>query len=164
MSGGGVSRVWADELGGAVVTRRLVTLGSPHHGTRAARFAAAFGPDVCPMACRQLVPSSDLLATLEETPDGPAWTAVWTAQDQVATPPESARLDGAVNVKVQDVCPYTRIGHGEGTAIRPSAQTFEIPVRRRSVSRTRRGAPAGSCAGSDARPPATARGRSGSSA
>jgi triacylglycerol lipase len=104
-----VSRVWTDELGGAGVARRVVTLGSPHHGTRAARFAAAFGPDVCPMACRQLVPGSDLLATLEETPDGPAWTAVWTAQDQVVTPPESAKLDGAVNVKVQDVCPDTRV-------------------------------------------------------
>lgn len=115
-SGGVVSRVWADELDGAGVTRRVVTLGSPHHGTRAARIAAAFGPAVCPAACRQLVPGSHLLAMLEETPDGPAWTAVWTAQDQVVTPPESAKLDGAVNVKVQDVCPDTRIGHGELTS------------------------------------------------
>jgi triacylglycerol lipase len=98
---------------GVPLNRGMV--GSPHHGTRAARFAAAFGPDVCPMACRQLVPGSDLLATLKESPDGPVWTAVWTAQDQVVTPPESAKLDGAVNVKVQDVCPDTRIGHGELT-------------------------------------------------
>jgi triacylglycerol lipase len=115
-SGGVVSRIWADELGGAGVTRRVVTLGSPHHGTRAAGFAAALGPDVCPEACRQLVPDSELLSMLDETPDGPVWTAVWTAQDRVVTPPESARLDGAVNVKVQDVCPDARIGHDELTS------------------------------------------------
>ena len=112
-SGGVVSRIWADELGGAGVARRVVTLGSPHHGTRAARFAAALGPDVCPEACRQLVPGSDLLSTLEETPDGPEWASVWTTGDQVVTPPASAQLDGAVNVKVQDVCPDARIGHGQ---------------------------------------------------
>ena len=114
-SGGVVSRIWADELGGAGVARRVVTLGSPHHGTRAARFAATLGPDVCPEACRQLVPGSDLLSTLEETPDGPVWTAVWTAGDQVVTPPDSAQLDGAVNVKVQDVCADARIGHSQLT-------------------------------------------------
>lgn len=115
-SGGVVSRIWADELGGAGVARRVVTLGSPHHGTRAARFAAALGPDVCPEACRQLVPGSDLLSTLEETPDGPVWASVWTTGDQVVTPPASAQLDGAVNVKVQDVCADARIGHGQLTS------------------------------------------------
>jgi triacylglycerol lipase len=140
MSGGGVSRVWADELGGAGVTRRVVTLGSPDHGTRAARFAAAFGPDVCPMACRQLVPSSDLACDARgDAPDGPAWTAVWTAQDQVVTPPESARLDGAVNVKVQDVCSDTRIGPGDPTQcadLRDSgASSIGQPNPSRSASR-----------------------------
>jgi triacylglycerol lipase len=115
-SGGVVSRIWAEELGGAGVARRVVTLGSPHHGTRAAGFAAALGPNVCPEACRQLVPGSDLLSTLEETPDGPVWTTVWTDQDQVVTPPASAQLDGAVNVKVQDVCAGARIGHGQLTS------------------------------------------------
>ena len=65
--------------------------------------------------CRQLAPDSDLLTRLnvDETPDGPAWVSVWTTQDQVVTPPESARLDGAVNIPVQGVCPGAVVAHGE---------------------------------------------------
>lgn len=112
-SGGVVGRIWADELGGADLARRIVTLGSPHHGTDIARLGAAIAPDACPEACRQLVPGSELLADLAETVPGPVWTAVWTAQDAVVTPPESAVLDGAVNVRVQDVCGDARIGHSQ---------------------------------------------------
>lgn len=112
-SGGVVGRIWADELDGASVARRIVTLGSPHHGTDVARLGAAIAPGACPEACRQLVPGSDLLADLAETVPGPVWTAVWTAQDAVVTPPESGILDGAVNVRVQDVCGDARISHGQ---------------------------------------------------
>jgi hypothetical protein len=68
------------------------------------------------VACEQLVPSSPLLATLnrgDETPDGPTWTTVWSQADEVVTPPASARLDGAVNVRVQDVCADARLSHGD---------------------------------------------------
>lgn len=112
-SGGVVGRIWADELDGASVARRIVTLGSPHHGTDVARLGAAIAPGACPEACRQLVPGSDLLADLAETLPGPVWTAVWTAQDAVVTPPESGILDGAVNVRVQDVCGDARISHSQ---------------------------------------------------
>ena len=112
-SGGVVGRIWADELDGAGVARRIVTLGSPHHGTDVARLGAAVAPGACPEACRQLVPGSELLADLAETVPGPVWTAVWTAQDAVVTPPESGLLDGAVNVRVQDVCGDARISHGQ---------------------------------------------------
>ena len=49
----------------------------------------------------------------DETPDGPAWMTVWTQQDRVVTPPESARLEGAVQVPLQEVCPGALVDHGQ---------------------------------------------------
>ena len=74
------------------------------------------GSAVCPTACQQLVPGSDLLDDLnrgDETPDGPAYLAIWTEQDETVTPPDSARLEGAVALAVQDVCPGRVVSHGE---------------------------------------------------
>jgi triacylglycerol lipase len=112
-AGGVVARLWADELGGADLARRIVTLGSPHHGAEIAAFGASLGPGSCPAACEQLAPGSELLTGLEETPDGPRWTALWTTADDVVTPPTSGELSGAVNIAVQDVCPDSHVGHGE---------------------------------------------------
>ena len=112
-AGGVTTRWWVAEGGGDAVVRRVVTLGSPHHGTQLAGLGAGFG---CPAACRQLAPGSDLLRTLnsgDETPEGPRWTSVWTDQDEVVTPPDSARLDGATSVVVQRVCPGTTLTHGD---------------------------------------------------
>ena len=111
-AGGVVARLWATTDDGARRVRRVVTLGSPHHGTQVAALAAAFLGD-CPAACRQLVPGSDLLDALPETAPGPAWTSVWTEADQVVTPPSSARLDGAVNVPLQSVCADASTVHGD---------------------------------------------------
>jgi triacylglycerol lipase len=112
-AGGVIARIWAAQYGGNAVARRIVTLGSPHHGTTVAQTGAALAPSACPTACRQLVPGSDLLDGLPETPDGPVWTSLWTAQDETVTPPQSARLDGALDVEVQQVCPDARVSHGE---------------------------------------------------
>ncbi len=112
-AGGVVSRLWADDLGGDDVARRIVTLGSPHHGAEVAGIGAAFVPGACPEACQQLVPGSDLLLGLAEAPAGPRWTAVWTDEDDIVTPPDSARLEGAVSIRVQDVCGDSDIGHGQ---------------------------------------------------
>jgi hypothetical protein len=43
----------------------------------------------------------------------PPWLSLWTTDDQVVQPPDSARLSGAVNVPLQSVCPGASIGHGQ---------------------------------------------------
>jgi len=113
-AGGVVARLWAADDGRSVA-RRVVTLGAPHHGSDVAALAGSLVPGQCPAACRQLVPDSELLTRLnrDETPDGPTWVSVWTTQDQIVTPPESARLDGAVNIPVQGVCADAVVGHGQ---------------------------------------------------
>lgn len=113
-AGGLVARLWAREHPTEV--RRVVTLGSPHHGTRLAAFGAAFAPSSCPLACQQLAPGSELLGDLnegDETPEGPQWLSLWTTQDEVVTPPESARLEGAVNLALQDLCPGMQVNHDQ---------------------------------------------------
>jgi triacylglycerol lipase len=114
-AGGVVVRLWVRDHGGDGQARRVLTLGSPHHGTS----QAALGRELaggCPTACEQLVPDSDLLRRLnagDETPDGPLWATIRSRGDQVVTPVDSAALDGAVNILVQDVCPGADVSHGE---------------------------------------------------
>jgi triacylglycerol esterase/lipase EstA (alpha/beta hydrolase family) len=111
-AGGVVARLWVATDDGARSARRVVTLGSPLHGTRVAGVGEVLAPDACPTACQQLVPGSALLAGI----DGPPpvdWLSLWTRDDQTVTPPESARLDGAVNVPLQDVCADAVIAHSQ---------------------------------------------------
>jgi hypothetical protein len=115
-AGGVVVRLWIRDDGGAKVTRRVVTLGSPHHGTDVAALAVAVVGSACPTACRQLAPGSALLVRLnagDETPAGPLWESIWTTGDELVTPADSARLTGALDVPVQDVCPGRQVGHGQ---------------------------------------------------
>ncbi|MDK3255961.1 lipase family alpha/beta hydrolase [Blastococcus capsensis] len=111
-AGGLTARLWIAD-GHADVARRVVTLGSPHHGTGIASLAGTYAPERCPEACRQMVPDSELLAGLntDETPEGVEWVSVWTTQDAVVTPPDSARLDGALNLTVQSVCAERQVDH-----------------------------------------------------
>jgi triacylglycerol esterase/lipase EstA (alpha/beta hydrolase family) len=114
-AGGVVARLWAAD-GGADVTRRVLTLGAPHHGTTLADLAGDVAPGQCPAACQQLATDSALLSGLnagDETPAGPTWVSIWTTQDQTVTPPDSARLDGALNLAVQSVCSSARVAHGD---------------------------------------------------
>lgn len=110
-AGGVVARVWVEEEGGDVA-RRVVTLGSPHHGTEVASLGAVLGSGACTAACRDLAAGSELLAGLPDTPRGPEWVSVWTSDDETVTPPDSAVLAGAVDVRVQDVCAGARVTHG----------------------------------------------------
>jgi pimeloyl-ACP methyl ester carboxylesterase len=113
-AGGVVARLWVQRHDGVHKARRVVTLGSPHHGTRLAAAGVAAAPGACPTACQQLAAGSRLLAGLDTpVPRPPAWLSVWTTQDQTVTPPDSARLEGAVNVAVQDLCPGRAISHSQ---------------------------------------------------
>lgn len=113
-AGGVVARLWI--AGGDAAIRRVVTLGSPHHGTTVADLAASVASAQCPEACRQLTTDSDLLAGLnadDETPAGPTWVSIWTETDATVTPPGSARLDGALDLPVQSVCADATPAHGD---------------------------------------------------
>jgi triacylglycerol esterase/lipase EstA (alpha/beta hydrolase family) len=113
-AGGVIARLWVAD-GGASLVRRVLTLGAPHHGTTLADLAGTVAPDQCPEGCQQLATGSPLLSRLnagDETPSGPTWVSLWTTQDETVTPPDSARLDGALNLTVQSVCANAQVGHG----------------------------------------------------
>jgi triacylglycerol esterase/lipase EstA (alpha/beta hydrolase family) len=114
-AGGVVALIWARHDDGFHRARRIITLGSPFHGTSLAAAAQAFVPGACPVACQQLTPGSQLLASLGvASPAGlPRWLSLWTTNDQVVTPPDSARLAGAIDVPVQSVCPAVNITHSQ---------------------------------------------------
>jgi triacylglycerol lipase len=114
-AGGVVALLWARRDDGAARARRIITLGSPFHGTELAAAAEAFVPDACPTACQQLIPGSTLLASLDAAnPAGlPPWLSLWTTDDRTVTPPSSARLAGAIDVPVQSVCPALSITHSQ---------------------------------------------------
>jgi triacylglycerol esterase/lipase EstA (alpha/beta hydrolase family) len=111
--GGLVVRDWVAERGGAALARTVVTIGAPHHGSAALVSLPAAD---CTGACVDMKPGSALLARLnagDETPDGPRWVSVWSRTDTNVTPPDTARLAGATNVRVQDACPEVRLSHEE---------------------------------------------------
>lgn len=112
-AGGVVARLWVREDGGDALARRVLTLGSPQHGTSQAALGQQLAGS-CPVACEQLVPGSDLLRRLnagDETPDGPQWATIRSTADQVVTPVDSAALEGALNIVIQDICPAATTSH-----------------------------------------------------
>jgi triacylglycerol lipase len=114
-AGGVTALLWARSDGGVHKARRVVTLGSPFHGANLASAAEAFLPGACPAACQQLAPGSGLLRQLTATavPARPRWLSLWTTDDRTVTPPDSARLAGALNVPIQSVCPAQQISHSQ---------------------------------------------------
>jgi triacylglycerol lipase len=115
-AGGVVARLWVRNYGGAGIARRIVTLGSPQHGTQLAALAGSLLPSACPVACQQLASGSDLLDGLnagDETPPGPTFVSIWSSGDDVVIPPESAELSGALNIKVQNICSSEAVNHSQ---------------------------------------------------
>jgi alpha-beta hydrolase superfamily lysophospholipase len=112
-AGGVVARLWLDRHDGDLAARRIISLGSPLRGARIADAAVAMAPDACPIACRQLARGSDLIADLHRNPISVPWLSVWTENDETVEPPDSARLEGAINVPIQSLCPAARVSHGQ---------------------------------------------------
>ncbi|MFD3330591.1 esterase/lipase family protein [Streptomyces sp. NPDC058701] len=103
--GGLVGRYYVQRLGGDARVRTLVTLGTPHSGTRVAPFLNAH-----PLV-RQMRPGSEVLAELAEPAPGCATRCVafWSEFDAVMSPAGTARIEHpdlrAENIQV------TGIGH-----------------------------------------------------
>lgn len=114
-AGGVVARLWVKQYGGARLVRRIVTLGSPQHGTALASLGSLIAGQ-CPAACQQLIPTSPLLSRLNtrpEVPVGPVFVSFWTSRDEVVLPPQSAELAGALNIEIQGVCPSSAVNHSQ---------------------------------------------------
>jgi hypothetical protein len=112
--GGLVARYYVQRLDGDARVHTLVTLGTPHGGTKAARL-------IPHRLARQLRPDSELVAELcEPAPDcSTRFLAVWSDLDQMMVPKRAARIDhpdlDARNVLVRGV------GH------------MSLPIHRRTV-------------------------------
>ncbi len=84
--GGIVARYYIERLGGGQKIGRLVTIGTPHRGTRLGRF----GP-LIPSA-RDLHHESPLLRDLGAVRAGAAYTSIWSRADAIIQPAESAAI------------------------------------------------------------------------
>lgn len=111
--GGLIARYYAQRLSGDLRVRTLVTLGTPHAGTRA---APLLNPH--PIV-RQMRPNSDLIAELAEPAPGclTRFVAFWSDWDETMAPAEAARLDHpdliTRNVRIAGVGHLTMPVHGE---------------------------------------------------
>jgi triacylglycerol lipase len=100
--GGLVARYYVQRLGGDAHVHTLVTLGTPHHGTRAARL---FPRGVC----QQLTPGSEVVNELAEPAPGcqTRFVCFWSDNDALISPKHAAMLDhpdlSARNIMVRGV-------------------------------------------------------------
>ncbi|WP_327736957.1 alpha/beta fold hydrolase [Streptomyces nojiriensis] len=103
--GGLVGRYYVQRLGGDTRVRTLVTLGTPHSGTRVAPFM-----DAHPLI-RQIRPDSEVLTELAAPAPGCATRCVafWSEFDAIMTPVGTARIEHP-DLCVENV-QVTGIGH-----------------------------------------------------
>ncbi|MGW9070886.1 esterase/lipase family protein [Streptomyces yangpuensis] len=103
--GGLVGRYYVQRLGGDTRVRTLVTLGTPHSGTRVAPFM-----DAHPLV-RQMRPGSEVLAELAAPSPGCSTRCVafWSEYDTLMAPVGSARIEHP-DLRVENV-QVTGIGH-----------------------------------------------------
>ncbi|MEI5102103.1 alpha/beta fold hydrolase [Streptomyces sp. PmtG] len=101
--GGLIARYYAQRLGGDARVRALVTLGTPHGGTRVAPLA-----DAHPIV-RQMRPGSDVVEELRRPAPGcrTRFVSLWSELDQIMDPVETACVEHpdliARNVRVSGI-------------------------------------------------------------
>jgi Predicted acetyltransferases and hydrolases with the alpha/beta hydrolase fold len=107
--GGLVSRAYLYQLGGEARVAKLITLGSPHHGTELARLLAATN-------IRQMRPGNPWLEELNRSESQPApvpITSIYSYHDNIVVPQDSPALGNAKNV------PIAGVGHLEMAFSKP---------------------------------------------
>ena len=95
--GGLIARVALEDLTLARRVHTVVTLGTPHHGTHAARFAATH-------KILDLRPNSELLTRLahqEPWSAGPRLVCLWSPADPLMQPADTACVAGAENLEIE---------------------------------------------------------------
>ncbi|MFA7279491.1 MAG: alpha/beta fold hydrolase [Sterolibacterium sp.] len=95
--GGLVARAYLRRYGEFRVSR-LVTLGTPHHGSTLAHLGMGRN-------ARQMTPGSAWLKELEQTPPSIACVSIFSWHDNYVMPQDSAMLAGAQNI------PLAGVGH-----------------------------------------------------
>lgn len=122
---GGVLAAWyVNHLGGDAYVRRVVTLGTPWAGTRQAVFGMR-------REVRDLLPDSPIIQSLG--PVKVSLVSIWSQDDAIVLPPESARRLDAPSPAVR------RIGH---MSLLMSAQAFRLVLQaleRADLPRTEEG-------------------------
>ncbi len=93
--GGIITRNYVQSRGGAAYVHGMVTLGSPHHGSKLAPFALS------PMG-KTLLPGSAFLRQFNSIPWPKETRAVsiYTRYDNIVLPAESSRMDGSQTVEL----------------------------------------------------------------
>ncbi len=90
--GGLVSRYYGNSPRGVGRVKKLITIASPHKGTRLA--VLGIGKNA-----REMVPGSVFLNELNSKPIPPVY-AIWSTLDNMIIPPENAYMDGMSNAPV----------------------------------------------------------------
>ncbi|MBI4556663.1 MAG: alpha/beta fold hydrolase [Candidatus Hydrogenedentes bacterium] len=94
--GGLIARAYVERFGGAARVAKLISIGTPHHGTVTARLAPGLN-------ARQMRIGSDWLQELnreENVPHPILHVSIYSAHDNVVVPHISAELGKARNVKL----------------------------------------------------------------
>jgi triacylglycerol esterase/lipase EstA (alpha/beta hydrolase family) len=93
--GGLIARNYVQSRGGSAYVEAMITLGSPHHGSKLAPFALS------PMG-KNLLPGCEFITNFNSIPWPEATTAtsIFTRYDNIVLPAESAKMESARHIEL----------------------------------------------------------------